>query len=138
MGRIGVRTDYIGVPQGSPLAPVVWIVWMPLPLEEMERRVRTETNTDTELLSYVDVIHPGIYDWSGRAAGIGVMGEGHNEEELLSRVSVIIKEVANEYNLPLEDLKEGSLILRPRNQRKGGKESKWVKWLDCPQQKLGI
>ena len=65
----------------------------------------------------------------GKAAGTRDDGLYHNEEELLTRASTIIKEVAAEFELPLEDSKEESLILRPRGQRKRGIEKKWDKWL---------
>ena len=87
------------------------------------------TGTDIELPSYVDDIHLGIYDWTGKAAGTRDDGLYHNEEELLTRDCTIITEVAAEFELPLEDSKEESLILRPRGQRKREKERKWVKWL---------
>ena len=38
----------IGVPQGSPLSPVVFLMWMAPILEEMERRVRQGTGTDID------------------------------------------------------------------------------------------
>ena len=117
----------IGVPQGSPLSPVVFLIWMAPILEEMERRVCQVTGTDIELPLYVDDIHLGIYDWSGKAAGTRDDGVGHSEEELLMRVSTAVKEVADEFGLPLEESKEESLILRPRGQRKRGKQRKWVK-----------
>ena len=122
------RTN-IGAPQGSPLSPVVFLIWMAPILEDMERRVRKVTGTDIELPSYVDDIHLGIYEWTGKAAGTRDDGLYYNEEELLTRASTIVKEVASECELPMEDSKEESLILRPRGQRRRGKERKWVKWL---------
>ena len=85
------------------------------------------TGTDIELPSYEDDIHLGMYDWSGKAAGTTDDGSNHNEEELLARASTVIKEVAAESGLPLEESKEESLILRLRGLRKREKERKWVK-----------
>ena len=42
---------------------------------------------------------------------------------------MVIKEVAEEFGLPLEDSKEEHLLLKRNNQRKGGRVKKWVKWL---------
>ena len=50
--------------------------------------------TDIKLPSYVDDIHLGIYDLTGKAAGTRDDGLYYNEEELLTRGSTIIKEVA--------------------------------------------
>ena len=117
----------IGVPQGSPLSPVVFLIWMAPILEEMEWRVRQVTGTDIKLPSYMDDIHLGIYDWSGKAACMCDDGVGHSEQELLVRASTAVKEVADQFGLPLEESKEESLILRPRGQRKRRKQRKWVK-----------
>ena len=35
----GVQKTNVGVPQGSPLSPVVFLIWMAPILEEMERRI---------------------------------------------------------------------------------------------------
>src|SRR4029077_3195003 len=123
----GMGRTNVGVPQGSPLSPVVFLIWMAPILEEMERRVREVTGVDIKLPSYVDDIHLGIYDWSGRGREEEGL-EGH-EEDLLARASTVVKEVAEEFGLPLEDSKEEKLILKRRNQRRGGKKKKWVKWL---------
>ena len=112
----------VGAPQGSPPSLVVFLIWMAAILKKMEKRIRQVTGTDIELQSYVDDIHLGIYDWTGKAAGTRDDSLYHNKEELLTRASTIIKEVAAEFKLPLEDSKEESLILRPRGQRKRGKK----------------
>ena len=58
----GVGKTNVEVPQGSPLSPVVFLIWMVHILEEMERRIRWEVGVDIELPSYVDDIYLGIYD----------------------------------------------------------------------------
>ena len=69
----------------------------------------------------MDDIRLWIYNWSGKAAGTRDDGSNHNEEELLGRASMVIKEVTAEFELLPEDSKEESLILRPREKRKAGK-----------------
>ena len=47
-----------GVPQGSPLSPVLFLVFMAPILEEMERRVKEEVGrVDVQFPSYVDDLH---------------------------------------------------------------------------------
>ena len=61
-----------GVPQVSPLYPVLFLVFMAPILEEMERRVKSEVGrVEVQFLSYVDDLHCGLYDREGnwRAGG---------------------------------------------------------------------
>ena len=52
-----------GVPQGSPLSPVLLLVFMAPILEEMERRVKEEVRrVDVQFPWYVDDLHCGLYD----------------------------------------------------------------------------
>ena len=128
----GVGKTNVGVPQGSPLAPVIFLIWMAPILEEMERRIRWEVGVDIELPSYVDDILLGIYDHGRRGAGIRDLdGKGEAIGELLARADQVLKEVALEKGLPLEDSKEEKLILRKggRKKRKRNKEIERVKWL---------
>ena len=128
----GVGKTNVGVPQGSPLSPVLFLIWMAPILEEMERRIRWEVGVDIELPSYVDDIHPGIYDYGRRGAGIQDLdGKGEAIGELLARADRVLKEGALEKGLPLEDSKEEKLGLRKggRKKRKRNKEIERVKWL---------
>jgi len=50
----------IMVPQGSPLSPVIFLIWMAAILEEMEQEVKEYTVAEVELPSYVDDIHAGL------------------------------------------------------------------------------
>ena len=87
---------------------------------------------DIELPSYVDDIPLRIYDHGGRGDGIQDLdGEGEAIGELLARADRVLKEVALEWSLPLEDSKEEKLIFRKRGRkkRKRNKEIKRVKWL---------
>ena len=52
-----------GVPQGSPLSPVLFLVFMAPILEQMECRVKEEVGrVDVQLPSYVDNLHCRLYD----------------------------------------------------------------------------
>ena len=55
-----------GVPQGSPLSPVLLIIWMAPIMEDRERKVSISLGRDVEVFSYVDNIHVGVY---GRSQG---------------------------------------------------------------------
>ena len=63
----------LGVLQGSPLSPVIFLIWMAPILEEMEMRIKWELGVDIDLPSYVDDIHLGIYDWKKRGTRIEEM-----------------------------------------------------------------
>ena len=56
----------VGAPQGSPLSPVVFLIFMAPILEAKEERVRAATNLDVELPSYVDDILVNVTDKRGR------------------------------------------------------------------------
>ena len=124
------RTN-LGVPQWSPLSPVIFLIWIAPILEEIERRVREEVGVEIELPSYVDDIHLGIYDTYRRGASIHDMqAEGEGVRELLTRANKVVKEVAVERGLPLEPEKEEKLVLRKGGRRnKRNREVERVKWL---------
>ena len=51
------------VPQGSPLSPVLFLVFMAPIVEEMERQVKEEVGrVDVQFPSYVDDLHFGLDD----------------------------------------------------------------------------
>ena len=59
----GMGRSVVGVPQGSPLSPVLFLVWLAPILVEMERRIRQEVpRVGVEFPSYVDDLHCGLYD----------------------------------------------------------------------------
>ena len=131
-GRVrGVGRLSTGVPQGSPLSPVLFLVWMAPILTEMERRIKEEVpGVGVEFPSYVDNLHCGLYE-DGRAVR-DLQGVDRKErmEELLDRVSFVLKEVAAERGLPLAEDKEERLVLRSKNGRRGRRGvAEKVKWL---------
>ena len=56
-GRIRVRGSCnvnVGVPQGSPLSLVVFLIWMALILKKTEERVKKGTSLDVEIPSFIN------------------------------------------------------------------------------------
>ena len=124
----GVATK--GVPQGSPLSPVLFLVFMAPILEEMESRVKEEVGrVEVQFPSYVDDLHCGLYDMRG-AEEEEVKRE--RMQDLVARVQRVVAEVAAEQELPLAADKEELIVLRGgcgrRKNRKNGIAEK-VKWL---------
>ena len=119
-----------GVPQGSPLSPVLFLVFMAPILEEMERRVREKVGrVDVQFPSYVDDLHCGLYD--RRVAG-EEEAKRERMQDLVARVQRVVAEVAAEQRLPLAADKEELMVLRGgcgrKKRRKNGLAEK-VKWL---------
>ena len=119
-----------GVPQGSPLSPVLFLVFMAPILEEMELRVKGEVDrVDFQFPSYVDDLHCGQYDM--RTTGVE---EDKRErlQDLVARVQRVVTEVAVERRLPLAADKAESMVLKGgcgrKKRRKNGLAEK-VKWL---------
>ena len=128
----GVGKTNVGVPKGSPLLSVLFLIWIAQILEEKERRIRWEGGVNIELPSYVDDIHLGIYDHRRRGAGIQDLdGEGEATGDLLARADCVLTELALEQGLTQEDSKEEKLILQKggRKKRKRNKEMERVKGL---------
>ena len=76
----------VGAPQGSPLSPVVSLIFMAPILQVMEIRVKEATNLDVELPSYVDKILASITDKRGRK----------NMGQIVDQVDKVVNEVAEE------------------------------------------
>ena len=49
------------VPQGSPLSPVLFLIWMAPIMKDLERKASVSIGRDVEVFSYVDDIHIGVY-----------------------------------------------------------------------------
>ena len=127
----GVGRSTVGVPQGSPLSPVLFLVSMAPILEEMERRIVEEVpGVVVEFPSYVDDLDCGLYDNRRVVRGLGEAERRARMEELLERVSVTPKDVAREWGLPLAENKKERLILHSKAGRRGrrgvGEKVKWL------------
>ena len=119
-----------GVPQGSPLSPVLFLVFMAPILEEMERRLKEEVGmVEVQFPSYVDDLHCGLYDMRG-AEEEEVIRE--RMQDLVARVQRVVAEVAAEQELPLAADKEESIVWGGgcgRNKNRKNRIAEKVKWL---------
>ena len=77
-----------GVPQGSPLSPVLFLVFMALVLQEMERRVKEEVGrVDVQFPSYLEDLHCGLYDrWGAEEEQV----QRENIPDLVARVQWVL------------------------------------------------
>ena len=83
-----------GVPQGSPLWPVLFLVYMAPILEEIEWRVKEEVGRVKVCFpSYVDDLHCGLYD--NRKARDGIE-QRERMQDLMVRIRRVVNEVAGE------------------------------------------
>ena len=74
-GKSGGGSCNVGVLQGSPLSPVVFLIWMAPILEKVEARMKEEAGrirglryqhvVDVEIPSFVDDMCMDIVDWEG-------------------------------------------------------------------------
>ena len=118
----GMGRSKTGVPQGSPLSPVLFLVWMAPILAEMERRIKEEVpGIAVEFPSHVADLHCGLYDKGRATRGRDVVDRRERMQEVLERVSAVLKEVAAECRLPLAEDKEERLVLRSKSGRRGRK-----------------
>jgi len=96
----------IGAPQGSPLSPVIFLIWMAPIITKMEEALKNRWPTfDLELPSYVDDLHLGASIWER------IMARGIKMDEVLDEADKIVNRIAAENHLPLEDSKHERLVL---------------------------
>ena len=121
----------MGVPQGSPLSPVLFLVWLAPILVEMEQRIQEVVpGVGVEFPSYVDDLHCGLYDVRASSRRLDEVERREEMGDLVDRVTVVLKEVAAERGLPLAKDKEERLILRGGGGRRGKRGvCEKVKWL---------
>ena len=70
-----VRTN-IGAPQGLPVSPVLFLVWMAPIIIKMETALTERfqaKRAEIEILSYVDDLQSGIYIWWQRKKKLGMV-----------------------------------------------------------------
>ena len=119
----GIGKTNVGVLQGSPLSPVIFLLFMAPILEEMEVKLKEELQTDIEITSYVDDILVCLLDNSGIA----------NIKELLQQANRVVNEVAIKHNLSLQLDKHEEIVFNPggkgSGKRKKRTEIERVKWL---------
>ena len=112
----------IGVPQGSPLSPVVFLIFMAPILHNMEDKLAEGLEwrgkrVDLELPSYVDDIMASLMDWGGT----------RDTTRMLDKANGIVTEVVAKWELPLEESKTERLILKNKRKRR---KPNYVKWLE--------
>lgn len=131
MGNGGMGGERGGMPQGSPLSPIVFLIWMAPILERIEQELRDRAGVgagvgtanavvDLELPSFVDDMCADIVIWEGC---------DDNMQRVEANVQRIVQEVAEENNLPLETEKEEfctSGRIEKRGMRIGNTSSGWA------------
>jgi len=96
----------IGVPQGSPLSPVIFLIWMAPIIMKMEEALKNRWPTfDLELPLYVVDLYLGVLIWER------IMARGIKMDEVLDEEDKIVNRIAAENHLPLKDSKHERLIL---------------------------
>ena len=61
----GQGSTNVRVPQGSPLSPVAFLIWMAPILQKIEERVKVGIDLDMEIPSFIDDIYMDIIDREG-------------------------------------------------------------------------
>lgn len=83
--------------QGSPLSPVLFLIWIAPILEEVEGRLGAALSGHVEVLSYVEDIHVGSYTTSAAPAG----DEELTGNDWISILDTVMKKVGSKCSLPL-------------------------------------
>ena len=116
------RTN-VGVPQGSPLPPVIFLIFMAPILEEIEAKLTAELQTNIEIPSYGDDILVCILDKEKKG----------DMKAKLDQANMIVNQTAAKWTLPLEKDKRETIIFNPGStgsgKRKTRAEVERVKWL---------
>ena len=116
------RTN-VGVPQGSPLSPVIFLIFMAPILEEMEAKLTAELQTNIEIPSYVDDILVCILDKEKKG----------DMKAKLDQANMIVNQTAAKLTLPLQKDKHETTVINAggtgSGKRKKRAQVKRVKWL---------
>ena len=113
----------LGVPQGSPLSPVIFLIFMAPILQEMEAKLIAELQTKIEIPSYVDDILVCILNKEKKG----------DMKANLDQANMIVNQIAAKWTLPLEKDKHETIVFNPggtgSGKRKKRVEVERVKWL---------
>jgi len=118
------RTN-VGAPQGSPVSPVLFLIWIVPIITKMETALEGKfagKRVEIEMPSYVDDLQGGIYIWEPD------MAKRCNVGAMLEEANVEVNRIAEKNHLPLEDSKHKRLVLRTKK-RKKSMNVKWIKWI---------
>ena len=113
----------VGVPQGLPLSPIIFVIYMAPILKNMEQHLSEVTGLNMEVPSYVDDIMVCVLD----------QDVIENMKDVLEGVDKMVGTIAKKWNLPLEKEKHEKIVFNPKGvgsgRRKKRSEVEKVKWL---------
>ena len=105
--------------QGSPLSPIIFLIWMAPIIRKMKIAIRAVAPYDNKLPSYVDDVYVTICNWN----------KDHIDKKLLlNRIDKVVNRVLRENLLLLEESKHEMLVLRNKRRQKN-KNIMCVKWI---------
>ena len=106
----------VGVPQGLPLSPIVFLIFMAPIMDEMETTSTKELNIDIEIPSYLNNFLVCILDKEGETEMKGT----------LKKIDIAVNQVATKWNLPLENGKHEKIMFNPGGRESGRKKKRTV------------
>ena len=122
----GREKTNIRAPQGSPVSPVLFLIWIVPIITKMETVLEVKfvrKRAEIEMPSYIDDLQGGIYIWEPDIAKRCNMGA------MLEKANIMVNRIAKENYRPLTDSKHEWLVLRTKK-RKQSADVKWVKWIE--------
>ena len=119
----GRERTTVGVPQSSPLSPVIFLIFMAPILEEMEAKLTAELIPNIAIPSYVDDILVCIID----------TGNTGDKKAKLDQANMIVNQRAAKWTLPLEKGNHETIVFNlggtSSGKSKKRAEVERVKWL---------